>query len=361
MRGEKLMPDLFAYLEGFGTGESFTKSIIIVTDLPTGSTVTATKGETVKTADEKNGEWWINGLDLGEWKLKATLGEQSATTIYNIEKFGVHYVPMSFQLYPDDFDWSEIGTKGVDYEIMQDDGTPIAVEDYRKYADWKAKIYTSGFITPKKNGTIDVFAVGGGSSSSGGTENRAGGAGGYTTTSKKYQVYAGVKITVTIGAGGVAPNSGQLGNNGGTTTFGDVSAEGGKVSANNFEGGTGGCGGGSGGTSGIPGGTGGSDGEDGTKGYGEPGKGQGTTTREFGEPDGELYAGAGGGAGKEGGVGGPGGGGNGASLTAPGTSGENGKGGGGGGNMTGGGVTHQGKPNPGGSGVIVIRNAREAA
>lgn len=65
------MPDLFAYLEGFGTGESFTKSVIIVPDLPTGSTVTATKGETVKTAVEENGEWWLKNLDLGEWVLTA--------------------------------------------------------------------------------------------------------------------------------------------------------------------------------------------------------------------------------------------------------------------------------------------------
>ena len=90
------MPDLFAYLEGFGTGESFTKSIIIVTDLPTGSTVTATKGDTVKTAREKNGEWWFRNLDLGEWTLKATLGGQSSTIKYNIDMFGVYRVTMSY-------------------------------------------------------------------------------------------------------------------------------------------------------------------------------------------------------------------------------------------------------------------------
>lgn len=92
------MADLFAYLDGFGTGGSLTKSVIIVTDLPTGSTVTATptKGGAVKTATEKNGEWWFRNLDIGEWILKATLGDQSAITTYNIEQFGVYRVPMSY-------------------------------------------------------------------------------------------------------------------------------------------------------------------------------------------------------------------------------------------------------------------------
>lgn len=77
-------------------GGGLNKSVIIVTDLPTGSTVTATKGETVKTATEKDGKWWFRNLDLGEWALKATLGGQSATTKYNIEQFGVYYISMSY-------------------------------------------------------------------------------------------------------------------------------------------------------------------------------------------------------------------------------------------------------------------------
>lgn len=76
-------------------GGGFNKSVIIVT-APTGSTVTATKGETVKTTTEKDGKWWFKNLDLGEWTLKATLDDESATTTFNIERFGVYYVPMSF-------------------------------------------------------------------------------------------------------------------------------------------------------------------------------------------------------------------------------------------------------------------------
>lgn len=91
--------------------------------------------------------------------------------------------------------------------------------------------------------------------------------------------------------------------------------------------------------------------------WGSPGKGQGTTTREFGESVGTLYAG-GGGAGGNGSAqakGGSGGGGNGAysGTNAQPTSGAANTGGGGGGMYYG--LTNVGK---GGSGIVVIRNHR---
>lgn len=89
------MADVFAYLYGFGAGGDFTKSVIIVT-APTGSTVTCTKGTTVKTATEKNGEWWFKNLDIGEWTLKATLSGQTATQTVNVAQFGVYRVKMSY-------------------------------------------------------------------------------------------------------------------------------------------------------------------------------------------------------------------------------------------------------------------------
>ena len=89
------MADVFAYLYGFGAGGDFTKSVIIVT-APTGSTVTCTKGTTVKTATEKNGEWWFKNLDTGTWTLKATLSGQTATQTVNITQFGVYRVAMSY-------------------------------------------------------------------------------------------------------------------------------------------------------------------------------------------------------------------------------------------------------------------------
>lgn len=76
-------------------GGGFNKSVIIVT-APTGSTVTCTKGTTVKTATEKNGEWWFKNLDTGEWTLKATLSGQTATQTVNITQFGVYRVTMSY-------------------------------------------------------------------------------------------------------------------------------------------------------------------------------------------------------------------------------------------------------------------------
>lgn len=76
-------------------GGGFNKSVIIVT-APTGSTVTCTKGTTVKTATEKNGEWWFKNLDIGEWTLKATLSGQTATQTVNITQFDVYRVTMSY-------------------------------------------------------------------------------------------------------------------------------------------------------------------------------------------------------------------------------------------------------------------------
>ena len=89
------MADVFAYLYGFGAGGDFTKSVIIAT-APTGSTVTCTKGTTVKTATEKNGEWWFKGLEIGTWTLKATLSGQTATQTVNVAQFGVYRVAMSY-------------------------------------------------------------------------------------------------------------------------------------------------------------------------------------------------------------------------------------------------------------------------
>ena len=78
-----------------GGGGSFNKSVIIVT-APTGSTVTCTKGTMVKTATEKNGEWWFKNLDIGTWTLKATLSGQTATQTVNITQFDVYRVTMSY-------------------------------------------------------------------------------------------------------------------------------------------------------------------------------------------------------------------------------------------------------------------------
>lgn len=184
--------------------------------------------------------------------------------------------------------------------------------------NWRIKFYTSGVLTwLSDTHSIDVFLVGGGGG--GGT---SGGGGGYTSTTKKVGIKKNESVTVTIGAGGAGGKFSlgyfREGYNGGTTKFGALSAQGGYGGKNNgglgADGGDGGSGGGAAGgpwTNGLQPedakGDGGSDGKNGdisryhttdpiadVIAYG--GRGQGSTTREFGETSGELYSGGGGGA-----------------------------------------------------------------
>ena len=278
-----------------------------------------TAGTTIKTATEKNGVWRFNGLDLGLWLIKAEKDDQTpATQEFEIKEFGVYRTSMAFFLSAADFIWE--GTKGVDYEIVQDDDTVIPEEDYQKYQNWKARILTSIAVTPKRDAKIDVFLVG-----AGGVGAHGGGGSGYTKTGMGINLVKDTRYEITV-AGSV--KSGQ----GGTTTAFSLSAKGGLASEQESEGGDGGSGGG---TWNSPGGK---DGEDGSKaGDGSPGKGQGSTTREFGDPDGKLYAT----------------GGSGADYSSP-TDRSPNTGNGGNGNDSGKNVESS-------SGIVVIRNAREVA
>lgn len=215
----------------------------------------------------------------------------------------------------------------------------MIVDDENK-GDWRIKFFTSGVFTmlsPAKL-DIDVFLVGGGGAGGGSERNSwgasGGGGGGYTTTVLA-SIGKSIEYSIAVGAGGVG-REGYKGPSGSeTTAFGDTAAGGlGGVSCRGnvytgAPGGNGGSGGGSGhgyddgGTTGT--GNGGSDGSDGN--YGKDsstaskGNGQGTTTREFGEPSGELYSGGGGGgacrATQTAGKGGSGGGGTGAQSGNP--------------------------------------------
>lgn len=232
--------------------------------------------------------------------------------------------------------------------------------------NWRLKLLTSGVLTLLRKTKVDIFAVGGGGGGGNGNDGSyggQGGGGGYTATVKAQSLAKNVPYTVTIGAGGAAHTRG------GASSFGELcTAQGGWYGAN---GGDGGSAGGSGG--GVPGstantwakragGAGGSDGSDGlttNEIYTAVGKGQGTTTRAFGDADGELYAGGGGGGGTwgakssgPGGAGGAGGGGNGNRFRMDGLPGETNTGGGGGG---GGGHNAGGA---GGSGIVILRSAR---
>lgn len=177
--------------------------------------------------------------------------------------------------------------------------------------DRVVELYTGGVFTVPRDVLVDLFLVGGGGAGGQGNSSAGsnawpggGGGGGYTKTINSFSLHAGTKYTVVIGNGGSTHGA-----DGESTSFGINSVLGGKggyesTDINNPHAGAGGAGG-SGGGGAVSGssviGSGGSDGSDGSTGYpvtavyGIGGKGQGTTTREFGEPTGKLYAGGGGG------------------------------------------------------------------
>lgn len=169
--------------------------------------------------------------------------------------------------------------------------------------NWRIKLLTSGTLTfTEVKDYIDVFLVGGGAS---GTSSKndyhyfpgSGGGGGYTITSKGMQVETNKPYDIVIGAGGIAPPAAagyqnSTGRSGGNTTAFSLTANGGQggyAKQNSPDVSYGGSGGSGGGVWGGAGGTNGGNGKTGGGG-GIVGYGQGTTTREFGEPNGDLYA-----------------------------------------------------------------------
>lgn len=313
-------------------------------------TVTNTAGKVKSKTVGANGLVVFRGLTEGKWTITITKGTDTATKAVEIK--ADYQAAISFNTIPD-------FTYTGDFEIVSDDDQPITVSQ----GNWKIRFLTSGTLTFKNlNGAengIDVFLVGGG-----GGGSRAAGGGGYTKTLKAVKVSVGTAYLIEVGAGGIAGvGNSKAGSAGGTSNAFGASANGGEAKTNgatSFVGANGGSGGGAGSSNGA-GGQGGSDGSDGFHRNGtnqDSGKGQGTTTREFGESGGKLYAGGGGGGtitSSNGGAGGDGGGGDGGNTSGGATSGATNTGGGGGGaanNKAGG---------SGGSGIVTIRNAREVA
>lgn len=213
--------------------------------------------------------------------------------------------------------------------------------------NWRIKFLTSGTLTLLDRRDIDVFLVGGG-----GGGGQFGGAGGGYTYKDTALVLPNTPYAIAIGAGGTV--SGTAGSAGGTTSAFNFAANGGRGTSNTT-GGAGGSGGGGANTGASSTGYGGSDGSNGSAGSYAAGVGQHTTTREFHETTGVLYAGGGGGSSNQStpGAGGAGGGGKGTGNTGGGAAaaGTANTGGGGGGGFTSGGAR-------GGSGIVIIRNAR---
>lgn len=203
---------------------------------------------------------------------------------------------------------------------------------------WRIRFLTSGTLTFSSLGngsSIDVFLLGGGGGTyeNGSSAASGGGGGGYTRTGSSISISTGTTYTITVGAGGAS------GANGGTTSAFGLSASGGKGVSGSTNGGDGGSGGAAyyAASGGSDGGNGGKAGNDNGKG----GTGQGSTTREFGETSGTLYAGGGACA-----IG-TGSGGNGGGGSSQASAGANTGGGAGGSNEN---------AHSGGSGIVVIRN-----
>lgn len=283
----------------------------------------------------------------------------------NIPDAASHY---GQQLYVTAFPYIKINQSDDTYAILYSRKNYKTVSLTFNQVEFQTMITASGTWTvPALVTSIDVFLVGGGGGGgrvyTGG--GGAGGGGGYTRTVLGIAVSPGQQFNVAIGYGGGENQDG------GSTSFGSYSVNGGKGAyIDSRTGGDGGSGGGSGFYSRNPyyGGAGGSDGSNGgasPSNSGNPAKGQGTTTRAFDEPSGALYAGGGGGGGNgaranawAGGAGGSGGGGRGAGATGDGDNytpygagagnPNTGGGGGGGANNIGGGAA-------GGSGIVIVR------
>lgn len=214
------------------------------------------------------------------------------------------------------------------YQLL-DDGKDKGVQN------WRIRFLSSGVLTFKKLKTsIDVFLVGGGGArgNAAGVWNKSGsGGGGYTKTYKSIVAYEDASYTITVGEGGKTPTKGGAVTQGESSKAFGYEAAGG-MSGKAIHGGNGGSGGAD--CDGTTRAQDGADGEDtNDENKANAGKGQGPTTREFGEATGELYA-----------TGGAQGSGSGAPNTGDGA----------------GGITEDddGVASDGGSGIVVIRNAR---
>lgn len=232
---------------------------------------------------------------------------------------------------------------GKDFNWTGGDGTYQVLEDGD--GNWRIKFLSSGTFTPLRDMVIDAFLVGAGGGGYKYLFHGSGGAGGYTKTVKSIVLTANTTYNIVVGAGG-STNSGSgegaiPATAGGDTSAFSETAAGGAPAASK-KGGAGGSGGGSYDSDKKVGYDGGSDGSNG--GGTNGGTGQGTTTREFGEANGDLYAGGGGGFYNDSlGVGGAGGGGNAKESGVANTGGGDGSGG------------------EGGSGIVIIRKHKEAA
>lgn len=235
----------------------------------------------------------LSGLDSVSEEFQKT-GEDGQRVVYVDEgsysisvKYASQYIDVTYNT--ESFTVSAGETKEITIQEAPNSNTTARITASRT-------IRLSGNVSE-----IDVFCVGGGgagggkSASNSNEQGRGGGGGGRTTTLLNVDFNQDTPYQAIIGAGGTGNQS--TGGSGGTTSIFSVSAMGG-TGGGIGKGGDGGSGGGSGGTvNEVVGTNGGSDGSNGELGDWESyqGLGQGTTTRAFSEPDGELFSGGGGG------------------------------------------------------------------
>lgn len=280
----------------------FTATIAVT--WPSGSTCTAKCGSTTLTAPNTSGSYTFTVHTAGSWVVSCSGGGLSASQTVSITASGQSKsVTLAYTKIP-------AFTYTGQYKIVDDSGNEITSTTTN---NWNIRLLTSGTLTftdLRGTSSIDVFLVGGGAGSNSkttstdyGTVHSGGGGGGYTKTQKSVSVSENSAISVSIGAGGGA------GSSGGTTTVtvngSTYSASGGAAGGAPWwngsntvcgDGGSGGSGGGAASSGGFAGGSGGSDGGNGGAGRsnvfptGSVGRGQGTTTRAFGESSGELYS-----------------------------------------------------------------------
>lgn len=266
---------------------------MIIVDAPSGSAVTCSNGTVSKPGVIKDGKWVFKGCDIGIWTITATHPDekQPATAKVDITEdcqLVRYYISIAFRTM---FDFTYTG----DHEIVDDSDNPIA--DFGRWdGNWKIRFLTSGVLVFTDlrgwDGKLDLFLVGAGG---GGCNNESGGAGGgYTDTKLNITVAVNTPYQIDIGSGG---NHGgeDTGADGGKTIAFGASVDGGKgakgyrAKDNAMSGGNGGSGG-AGGKRHNAGGRDGSDGSNAEYGSGPKGSGQHRTTREFGEANGKLYA-----------------------------------------------------------------------
>ena len=321
---------LYGFGASGGTGGTLTVTA------PANVTVSVSKDGKTKTKNSgTSGVVVFKGLANGTWTV--TITGDGKTAQKNVVVTTDYSTAISFSTIPE-------FTYTGNYKIVNDSDEPITVSQ----DNWKIRFLTSGTLTFTNlngaEGGIDVFLVGGGAGGNYSYRGGAGGGSGYTSTTQAVTVQVGVKYDIAIGAGGAGAKTSGGRAGGVTSAFGSIANGGATLSGNGVYGGDGGSGGGSGTLNQDKDGAyskAGVGGTDGANGQGtHPGTGQGTTTREFGEPNGTLYATGGEGAAANNIIPDP----------VPQNTGD-------GGNGAGGSI----ESTPGGSGIAIIRNARGAA